>query len=249
MKYILANWKMYLREFEQAALCRRANLIKYDAKKLRLVLCPSHFALPYAKNFVKKPNEYGAQNFFWESRGAFTGEASPQDLTDFKCHYVIIGHSERRTLLNETDGMVRKKVAAALSAKLTPILCVGETLDERNSGHALERVREELREDLKGLTAEEIKRIIVAYEPVWAIGAGQPIAPTEAVEMHRRIRETIGEIVHGAVPQAVIYGGSVDAKNVRDFIIAEGVDGCLVGGASTKFDSLKQIVDIVQKYS
>lgn len=231
MKYIVANWKLYLNRKSSLELLRNSQ---YLISNIRIVVCPSFDVLGEAvKN---KPAEMviGAQNCFWDARGAYTGEVSPADLAELGVKYVIIGHSDRRKYLKETDEMISLKLKAALSAGLVPILCVGETADERAKGIAEEAVRTQLQGCLAGLKLKRGQELLVAYEPVWAIGSGVSCEPAEAVKMHKLIKKEINA--------PVLYGGSVDDKNVLNYLTEAAIDGVLVGGASVKSDVFSSLL-------
>jgi triosephosphate isomerase (TIM) len=192
---------------------------------------------------------YGAQNFYHEGNGAFTGEISAAMLNDLGCRYVILGHSERRHVLGETDADVNKKVHAALAAGLVPIVCVGELLSERESGQTNEVIRQQFDGSLAGLTAEQMAGIVIAYEPVWAIGTGKVATPDQAEEVHRELRKLLADRYNGQIAESVRiqYGGSVKASNAAELLAKENVDGALVGGASLKADEFLGIVAGAQR--
>ncbi len=186
----------------------------------------------------------GAQNLHWESQGAFTGEISGPMLRDLGCRYVILGHSERRALFGERDADIRKKIGAALAHGLRPILCIGESLQDRDRGKTESIVTSQLQAGLAELTAAELAEIAIAYEPVWAIGTGRAATTEQAVEVHRAIRRSL-ESAWGrtsAVAMRILYGGSVTPQNAGSLLAAEGIDGALVGGACLKPDSFASIV-------
>jgi triosephosphate isomerase len=185
-----------------------------------------------------------AQNVFWETQGAFTGEVGPLQLADLGCRYTIVGHSERRQFFGETDDSVQRRTAALLRQGIRPILCVGETLAERESGEAQKVVVRQLLAALKGLESEEVAQVVVAYEPVWAIGTGRNALPSDAQEMHARIRATVAEAYGPPLADGlrVLYGGSVKADNAKALLAEPDVDGALVGGASLAADSFCAIV-------
>src|SRR5207248_11012340 len=186
------------------------------------------------------PYLLGAQDVFHEEKGAFTGEVSAVMLAALKCAYVIVGHSERRELFGETDQVVARKVKAVVANGMAPILCVGETLEERDEGRTSETVVRQVRAALPGLDAEQVGRAVVAYEPIWAIGTGRNAEPHDAGEVTSLIRATIGELFGDATASAVRvqYGGSVKAGNIRDFMAHPEIDGALVGGASLEAEEL-----------
>ena len=184
------------------------------------------------------PVALGAQNMHDQSSGAFTGEVAPPMLLDLGCRYVILGHSERRTLFGETDAVVNAKTRAALAAGLTPIVCVGETLEEREGGRTAAVVTTQVQGSLAGLTPADLEKIVVAYEPVWAIGTGRVATPQQAQEVHALIRGLLGGLASPAVAAKVRiqYGGSVKPDNAADLAVQPDIDGALVGGASLKAD-------------
>ncbi len=186
----------------------------------------------------------GAQNMHWESKGAFTGEISAKMLVDIGCSYVILGHSERRQLFGETDQGVNKKAKAAFSHGLLPIICVGETLDQREKNQTLEIVKRQLQGCLDGLAPAQVEACTIAYEPVWAIGTGKAATPEMAQEVHRMIRDYVAEHFGPSVAQTlrIQYGGSVTPDNARSLMIQPDIDGALVGGASLQADSFSQII-------
>lgn len=228
---IVANWKMYLSPKDSA------ELFKIAAHKNGVVICPSFIVLNQLSILAKKSGVgLGAQDCFWENRGAYTGEVSPLDLKDLGCQYVIVGHSERRGYFKETDAIVGKKVQASLSAGLIPILCVGENESERKNGKAGTRVVEQLEKALVELGKLKTGQgIIIAYEPIWAIGTGKACDPKAAVETHKLIKDKVDKLI-GVKNIRVLYGGSVDDKNIASYLKNSEIDGALVGGASTKKD-------------
>ncbi len=204
--------------------------------KSKVVVCPSFPALlPVGAVLKKSRYDLGAQDLSIEIKGSQTGQVCPKDLKDLGCKYVIVGHSERRAI-GESDLQIKKKFTNALAHKLIPILCVGETLEEKKSGQAKSIVRNQLTVVLKNLqaTSYKLKAIHVAYEPVWAIGTGCAANPEDACEMHAFIKETVTKLVGHDIIIRILYGGSVTAENAQNYLKEKGVDGLLVGGASTK---------------
>lgn len=241
-KLFVANWKMYLSPDDSA------ELFKIAAKNSEVVICPSFVVLERLGVLAKKSGiRLGAQDCFWENRGAYTGEISPLDLKELGCEYVIIGHSERRNYFKETDEMVGKKVKAILSVGLIPILCVGENEAERKAGKAEARVAEQLQKALAGAGLKKRQEIIIAYEPVWAIGTGKACAPTAAAEVHALIKRQAAKLF-GLKNIRVLYGGSVEANNAGSYLLHSVVDGILVGGASAKKDALASLLAAVAKF-
>lgn len=240
---IVGNWKMNLSLEEAIALARA---IVADAPRgVEIGIAPS---APYlgAISHIVKGSAVGlsAQEMHWESQGAFTGESSPAQLADLGCRYVIIGHSERRQLFGETDEGVAKKVRSAHDHQLTPIICIGETLSEREHGQTLSVVTRQLDAALNPLSPHEVASSVIAYEPVWAIGTGKTATPTQAQEVHRALRERIASLVSQEVANSVRlqYGGSVKPSNVADLMSQADIDGALVGGASLKADSFIELL-------
>ena len=191
----------------------------------------------------------GAQNMYWEKSGAFTGEISAALLRDLFVHYVVLGHSERRTLFGETDEMVNRKVRAAHEATLRPIVCIGETLEQRDKGNVEKILSIQLRGSLAGLTPKELQETVIAYEPVWAIGTGRNATPQQAQEAHAFIRKTLREMADDTTAERVRiqYGGSVKPENARELMSQSDIDGALVGGASLDPRSFAQIVKAARK--
>lgn len=245
-KILIGNWKMQLSVRESGALARavRAGVKK---TKTAVILCPSFPAIPAVQAALRGGAvALGAQDLFWEAKGQYTGEVSGVMLRELGCSYVIVGHSERRAHFGETDEMVHKKISAALAARLTPILCVGETREERERGERDAVLRRQVHVALRGLTPAQIKKVIVAYEPVWVIGSGRAVPPADAVAAHGRIRSAVDEVAGETVKVRVIYGGSVDSKNAAGFIREAAVDGCLVGGASLRAAEFLKLARIAE---
>lgn len=241
---IAGNWKMHKTAAEGQALARaiREGL---RATTVEVVVCPPFTALPAVHAVLHgSPIQVGAQNMHWEDAGAFTGEISPVMLKEW-CRYVIIGHSERRQYFHEDDEVVRCKVAAALRHGLTPILCVGETLAQREAGQTGAVVATQARRALEGLTPEQVAGLVIAYEPVWAIGTGRAATGADAEEVIQRwVRGTLAEAFGAEVARRVrvLYGGSVTPENIGEFVCRPSIDGALVGGASLKAESFLGII-------
>jgi len=245
-KILIGNWKMQLSVRESVALARA---VRAGVKKIKtaVVVCPAFPALSAVGSAVRGGVlALGAQDLFWEAKGQFTGEVSGAMLRELGCSFVIVGHSERRAHLGETDEMVNKKIAAALAARLTPILCVGETREERERGERDAVLRRQVHVALRGLQPSQIKKVIVAYEPVWVIGSGKAVPPADAVAAHGRIRSAVNEVAGEGVLVRVIYGGSVDSKNAAGFLREAAVDGCLVGGASLRAAEFLKLARIAE---
>jgi triosephosphate isomerase len=245
---VAGNWKMHLTRGEAAALA--AQLVRACAVDgVEVVLCPPFTALAAVEGAIKgSALRLGAQDLYWEAQGAFTGEVSPAQLADAGCSAVIVGHSERRTLLGETDETVRRKLGAALAQGLTPILCIGETLAEREAQQTFQVLERQLDRGLEGRTAADAGKLIIAYEPVWAIGTGKTATPEQAQEAHAWIRRWLGGRFGQdcAAALRIQYGGSVTAANAASLFQQPDVDGGLVGGASLKADAFTAIVKAAQ---
>ncbi len=231
---VAANWKMHKTRAEAEAFVQAALPHLVALRGVEVVLCPPYTALETVGRLVAgSPVQLGAQNVHWESQGAFTGEVSAGMLAEVGCAYVIVGHSERRRMFGDTDERVRRKVRAAFNAGLTPILCVGETLEERESGQTELRVTSQVAEATADLSGGEVGRLVIAYEPVWAIGTGRAASGEEAGRVNRLIREFLRRRFGGfAEATRVQYGGSVTSRNAAEFLSQPDVDGALVGGAS-----------------
>jgi triosephosphate isomerase len=239
------NWKMFKTSAEATAMLRDLRTKVSMIHDLEIVVCPPFTALAAASAALEGSNVgLGAQNVHWEAQGAFTGEVSAAMLKEAGCRWVIIGHSERRQLFGETDESVHKKILAALGQGLTPIACCGETLAEREANRTLEVVGRQIQGALGGLTADQVKSLVVAYEPVWAIGTGKVATPAQAQEIHAAIRAQVGKLHGMAVADGlrILYGGSVKPDNVKDLMAQPDLDGALVGGASLKADDFAAIV-------
>ena len=242
---VAGNWKMNKNLYETRDLLREMVPGLKDISDVDIVVCPPFVGLGVAvRETADTPIQLGAQNLHWEASGAYTGETSPAMLVDL-CRYVIIGHSERRAMFGETDESVNKKVKAALQAGLLPIMCVGETLEENKAGLTAEVVSRMVCEGLKDLTALQATDVIIAYEPVWAIGTGLAATPDGANAVHRDVirpilREMFGQLVGNGM--RILYGGSVTPANAAELFAQSDIDGGLVGGASLKTESFVAIV-------
>ena len=232
---IAGNWKMNLdRKAALALAVGVADGAKEQGDVDWLVCPPSVYLDAVGRELANSPVSLGAQNAYHEANGAFTGELSMAMLTDVGCRYVILGHSERRHVLGETNEDIQRKVAAALAAGLTPIVCVGELLEERDAGRTIEVVSAQFDGSLKDLSAEEVHACVLAYEPVWAIGTGRVASPEQAQEVHSDLRKLVADRYNSGVAAAVriLYGGSVKPGNAGDLLGQTDIDGALVGGAS-----------------
>ena len=243
---IAGNWKMYKTVGDAVATAVALKPLVANANHCEVVIAPVFTALKSVADRLEGSNIHlSAQNCATEhSEGAFTGEVAAFMVRDAGCSHVIVGHSERRQYYLETDQIVNKKVQAGLAAGLTVIACVGETIDQRDGGKALDVVKEQLIGSLSGLTASDLDRIIVAYEPVWAIGTGRTATPEQAQEMHAFIRRVFTERHSPAAADSmrILYGGSVKPDNIAGLMKQPDIDGALVGGASLKAESFAEIV-------
>ena len=242
---VAGNWKMNKGIHETRDLIREMFPVLHAVKEVEVVICPPFVGLGVAKRELEDSSiKLGAQNMHWSNSGAFTGEISPVMLKEL-CEYVILGHSERRAMFGETDETVNKKVLAALANGLKPIVCVGETLEENQSGITAEVVGRQVRADLQGLTQEQAELVVIAYEPVWAIGTGETATPEQAEETHVFVRSLINKSFGPEAAQAlrIQYGGSVKPDNARDLIACPNIDGFLVGGAALQAESFAGIIN------
>jgi triosephosphate isomerase len=242
---IAGNWKMYKTPTEAIELITLLKRNIGDMTDVEMVVCPPFPALSDVKDALNECRiALGAQNCYWEDCGAFTGEVAVPMLKSIGVTYVIIGHSERRQYFGETDETVNKKIQAVLKHGLTPIVCVGEVLAEREAGKTFDVVRSQCGGSFRGLSVDAMRQIVIAYEPVWAIGTGKTATPGQAQEVHRFIRDWLAQIYGEEVADGICiqYGGSVKPENTVDLMAQPDIDGALVGGASLNADSFSQIV-------
>ncbi|MDR3626782.1 MAG: triose-phosphate isomerase [Ignavibacteriaceae bacterium] len=245
-KVIAGNWKM------NNDLSESQNLISHLVSSLSkekvncdVIVCPPFTSLSEANSLLKNSViKLGAQNMYFEESGAFTGEISASMLKSTGCEYVILGHSERRTIFGETDQVINKKIKKALQSGLLPIFCVGETLQERESGVTNDIIKRQVVEGLKDISSDDMKKIIVAYEPVWAIGTGKTATPQQAEDVHAFIRGLVKSLYSNEIAENLIiqYGGSVKPDNANVLLSQADIDGALVGGACLKADSFMGII-------
>jgi triosephosphate isomerase len=243
--FIAGNWKMFKTVAEAAAFVTDLAAAVKSVKGVQVIVGPPFTALHAAAQAARgTPIEVSAQNLHWEKQGAFTGEVSATMIKEAGATYVIIGHSERRQLFGETDAIVNRKVQSAIAQGLTPIMCVGETLDEREKNETLAVLDRQITGGLDGITAEQVAALVVAYEPVWAIGTGRVATAAQAGEAHAHIRTRLRQWFGADTADRcrVIYGGSVKPDNIRELIAEPDVDGALVGGASLEVRSFADIV-------
>jgi triosephosphate isomerase len=235
LPFIAANWKMYKTVHEAVVFVKEFRSMVKDLDDVEIVVAPPFTAIHAVAEAARNSNVgVAAQDLHWEREGAFTGEISAPMLREAGAEYVIIGHSERRRLFQETDETVNRKLVAALGAKLAPIVCIGETLEERESNQTLAVLDRQIRAGLDGLVGEQVSSLVLAYEPVWAIGTGRNATPQQAAEAHGHIRNRLRQWFGGDAGDQchVIYGGSVKPDNIHELVVNADVDGALVGGAS-----------------
>ncbi len=235
--FIAGNWKMNLAHGAAVALASEIAQRAKPFKEVEIAVCPPFVYLEAVRAALDGSSVgLGAQNMYHQASGAFTGEISPSMLVDAGCHYVILGHSERRHVFKETSADVNQKVLAALGAKLIPIVCVGELLAEREAGRTTDVIREQFDGSLVGVTAQQMHSVVIAYEPVWAIGTGRVATPAQAEEVHLDLRKMLEARYNAEVAAAVRiqYGGSVKPDNAAELLAQPNIDGALVGGASLK---------------
>jgi triosephosphate isomerase len=243
--FIAANWKMHKTVLETIAFIKEFRKLAEAVPDVEIVVAPPFTALRPAADAAHASNiGIAGQNLHWERQGAFTGEISAAMLKEAGAEYVIIGHSERRQLFGETDETVNRRLLAAVAAHLTPIVCIGETLAQRDASETLAVLDRQIKQGLDGLTADQIAALVIAYEPVWAIGTGRNATPAQAGEAHAHIRARLRQWFGGVAADQchVIYGGSVKPENIRDLAALPDVDGALVGGASLEVRSFFEIV-------
>ncbi|MEP7015087.1 MAG: triose-phosphate isomerase [Verrucomicrobiota bacterium] len=245
-KIVAANWKMNMTQAEAARFVESFLLEVGDVSDIEVVIVPPFTAISKVNEMLGTAQDIkvGAQNMHWERSGAFTGEISSAMLRDLFVRYVVLGHSERRALFGDTDEIVNRKVRSAHEAGLRPIVCVGETLDQRDHGNVEKILSIQLRGSLANLDAKELQEMVIAYEPVWAIGTGRNATPAQAQEVHAFIRRTLREMSDDATADRIRiqYGGSVKPENARELMSQPDIDGALVGGASLDPRSFALIV-------
>ncbi len=245
-KIIAANWKMNMTIGEAESFLKDFRLEIEEVTGVEIVIAPPFTALPKLSELLggSQKVRLGAQNFYFEKSGAYTGEISAAMLRDLFVRYVIIGHSERRQIFGETDSFINKKVLAAHASELKPILCVGETLEEREAGKEKQVLETQLRGGLAGVSAEQLVETVIAYEPVWAIGTGKTATSAQAQDAHAHVRAVLAELTDAATADKVRiqYGGSVKPANALELLSQPDIDGALVGGASLEARGFAEIV-------
>jgi len=243
--FIAGNWKMFKTVHETTVYVKELRGLVKDVNDVTVVIAPPFTAVHAASEAARNSNvAVAAQNMSWEKDGAFTGEISAGMIKEAGAEYVIIGHSERRTLFGETDVTVNRKVTAAIAAALTPIVCIGETLEQRERNETMDVLDRQIKGGLDGLSGDRVAALVVAYEPVWAIGTGRTATPAQAGEAHAHIRSRLRQWFGAPAADAclVLYGGSVKPDNIRELMAQPDVDGALVGGASLDVRAFHDIV-------
>lgn len=245
-KIIAGNWKMHKDLSESITLISELkSLISAFQPNCEVVICPPYISLETSNELLKNTQiKLGAQNICSEDEGAYTGEISAKMIQSVGCSYVIIGHSERRTIFHESDDLINKKLVQAIKFGLKPIFCIGETLVERESNITFDILKRQITIGLKGLSSEQLDDLIIAYEPVWAIGTGKVATPEQAQEAHKFIRDMIGHLYSKEIADRIViqYGGSVKPDNSSELLNQPDIDGALVGGACLKADSFVGII-------
>ena len=243
---IAGNWKLFKTIGEAIVLVNELKPLVAGAGDVEIVVAPVFTALSRVSDSISGSNiKLAAQDCFWEEEGAFTGEVAPKLLKDAGCSHVIIGHSERRQYFGETDATVNKKTKTAIAAGLTAIVCVGETLAERESEKTFSVIETQIKSGLEGFSPDVVAKVIIAYEPVWAIGTGKTASDEQAQEVHSFIRKLVARLFSQSTADAIriLYGGSVKPDNVKGLMAQSDIDGALVGGASLKADSFAAIIN------
>jgi triosephosphate isomerase len=243
--FIAGNWKMYKTVLETTVYTKELRGLVKDVNDVTVVIAPPFTALHAASEAARNSNvAVSAQNMFWEREGAFTGEISAGMIKEAGAQYVIIGHSERRTLFGETDVTVNRKTITAIGASLTPIVCIGETLEQRERNETMDVLDRQIKGGLDGLSGDQVAALVMAYEPVWAIGTGRTATPAQAGEAHAHIRSRLRQWFGATAADGclLLYGGSVKPDNIRDLMAQADVDGALVGGASLDVRSFYDII-------
>lgn len=238
---VAGNWKMNMTIREGMEFLEKLGNVDGNV----LIFPPYTTMAALSSELKKRGIAYGPQNFHYEEKGAFTGEISIPMISELGCSYLLAGHSERRTYYNETDEELRKKVARGVSAGFKVMLCIGENLEERKSGRWKDVLKKQLELDLKGLTVQELQSVLIAYEPIWAIGTGVSASTQEIVETHSYLKKMMVELYGQELP--LLYGGSVNEKNASEIGTCPGVDGFLIGGASLKADKFREIIEVSRR--
>ena len=248
--FIAGNWKMNNTASKAVELINGINAQIAGETSVDVAVCPTFTALDASSKALAGSNvKLGAQNMYTKASGAYTGEISADMLKEFNCTYVILGHSERREYFKETDAFINEKVKAVLANGMKPILCVGEKLEEREAGNTIAVVSKQTSEGMAGLSAEEAQKVVIAYEPVWAIGTGKTATPAMAQEVHAEIRKVLADLFGTEASEniQILYGGSMKPENADDLLKEKDIDGGLIGGAALKADSFVALVKSAAK--
>jgi len=250
---IAGNWKMNGGPFKAAELLEGLKDQKENfSDEVDVLVCPPFVSLGMAVKYLHDSEIHvGAQNFHYEDNGAYTGEISASMIAESGCNFVLIGHSERRQYFGETDETVNKKTHKALSNKIAPIICVGESLDQRKKEVHFDLVSDQIKKAVKNISDDQVLDVVIAYEPIWAIGTGETASPEQAQEMHAFIRAELAKLYNEETASAIriLYGGSMKPANAEELLSQEDVDGGLIGGASLSADSFSEIINIAEKLS
>ncbi len=250
---IAGNWKMNGGPFEANEILKGLQQEKSDySDEVDVLVCPPFVSLGMAVKYLYDSEiQVGAQNLHFENNGAYTGEISASMLVESGCNYVLIGHSERRQYFGETDEKVNKKVQKALEEKIAPVICVGESLEQRKNDELFDVIADQVSKALQDVSADAVLDTVIAYEPIWAIGTGETATPEQAQEMHAFIRSEIEKLYDGDIAEAIriLYGGSMKPGNAEELLSQKDVDGGLIGGASLKPESFAEIISIAEKLS
>ncbi|MDF1610759.1 MAG: triose-phosphate isomerase [Stygiobacter sp.] len=245
-KIIAGNWKMNNDISATISLITELKKGITENTKATVIVCPPFTSLETTQTLLKDSIiKFGAQNMYYEDSGAFTGEISPLMLKSVGCEYVILGHSERRTIFQESDSLINKKIKTAIKHELKPIFCIGETLEQREKGITFEVCERQVKNGLEGISESELSHLIIAYEPVWAIGTGKTATSEQAEEVHSFVRKLIEKMYSKNLAEKIViqYGGSVKPENAKELLSQPNIDGALVGGACLKADSFLKIID------
>ena len=248
--FIAGNWKMNNTASKAVELINGINAQIAGETSVDVAVCPTFTALDASSKALAGSNvKLGAQNMYTKASGAYTGEISAEMLKEFNCTYVILGHSERREYFKETDAFINEKVKAVLENGMKPILCVGEKLEEREAGNTIAVVSKQTSEGMAGLSAEDAQKVVIAYEPVWAIGTGKTATPAMAQEVHAEIRKVLADLFGAEASEniQILYGGSMKPENADDLLKEKDIDGGLIGGAALKADSFVALVKSAAK--
>jgi triosephosphate isomerase len=243
---IAANWKMNKNSEEAVTFLNKLVSLNYSKRNEVVIFPPSVYGL-FVKQLLSNTDiNYGLQNMYFKESGAFTGEISPLMVKDLGCKYVLLGHSERRSIFGETDELINSKIHTAIKHGIAPMLCIGEVLEERQSGIFKQVLKVQLVKDLKDVSAEDMKNLVIAYEPVWAIGTGLNATPQQAEETHLYIREVINELYGHCISNKtpILYGGSVKSSNAAQLGMMDGISGFLIGGAGLDIDEFSKIITL-----